>query len=213
MKLNAINTGTVAALLLASPLVFGHAGEGQYESEGSGYLSAGGFVVKSGTGDCVGTGDLNDDNRINGCEGIEDAPEPEAETAATTEEPAPAPVPTIVPVSKTIRADFESGSAVPTAEGEAEISRLISELSQMQGIDSIAIGGHSDSRGSEAFNQQLSEQRANTVKDRLQAAFPEATITATGYGESNPIESNDTAAGRAANRRVEVVVNARQNSQ
>lgn len=211
MKLNLLKAGTAATLLLGSQVAFGAtAVEGSIEAGDSGYASADGMVVKTGMGECLRTGDLGDDNTINACEGIADEPEaPKAEVAPTTTETA-APAPTIVPISRTMRADFPSGSDVPSAEGEAEISALIAELSQLQQIDSIAVSGHSDSRGSEAANQQLSERRANTVRQRLQAAFPGAAITATGYGESTPIASNDTAEGRAQNRRVEVIVNAKQ---
>lgn len=210
MKLNILKASTAATLLLGSQLAFGHtAVEGSIEAGDSGYGSAGGKVVKTGNGECLLTGDLNDNNRINACEGIADEEaEPEAEvTAAVTETPKPQP--TLVPISRTMRADFATGSAEPTAEGEAEIAALIAELKALEGIDSIAIGGHSDSRGSESANQKLSEARADSVRYRMLAEFPQATITSTGYGESNPIASNDTAEGRAQNRRVEVVVNAR----
>jgi len=210
MKLNIVIAGTAATLLLGSQLAFGHLSvDGAVEAGDSGYLSAGSLVIKTGTGECLRTGDLNDDNMINACEGIEDKVEAPKAEASPAETEVAAPEPTIVPVSRTMQADFATGSAIPTADGEAEISALIAELSQFQGIDSIAIGGHADSRGSEASNQKLSEDRANTVRERLAAAFPGATITATGYGESDPIASNDTAEGRAQNRRVEVVVNAR----
>ena len=71
----------------------------------------------------------------------------------------------------------------------------------------LEVEGHTDSVGSDEFNQKLSEQRASTVRDYLtsQGLAPDS-ITAKGFGKTMPVESNDTAAGRQKNRRVEVVV-------
>jgi len=67
--------------------------------------------------------------------------------------------------------------------------------------------GHTDSVGTEAYNQQLSEQRAGSVKDYLvQQGIPSASVTSQGFGKSQPVASNDNAAGRQQNRRVELVV-------
>jgi OOP family OmpA-OmpF porin len=73
----------------------------------------------------------------------------------------------------------------------------------------IEIGGHTDSRGSVALNQKLSEARAKAVLDYLTNKFPELNVgqfTTAGYGESKPIASNTTTLGRAKNRRVEFKV-------
>jgi outer membrane protein OmpA-like peptidoglycan-associated protein len=71
----------------------------------------------------------------------------------------------------------------------------------------LAVEGYTDSVGTALFNQTLSEQRANTVRAYLitQGLDPNS-ITATGFGESNPVASNDTAAGRQQNRRVEIII-------
>ena len=67
--------------------------------------------------------------------------------------------------------------------------------------------GHTDSVGTEAYNQQLSEQRAGSVRDYLvQQGIPSASVTSQGFGKSQPVASNDNAAGRQQNRRVELVV-------
>ncbi len=67
------------------------------------------------------------------------------------------------------------------------------------------IGGHTDSRGSAVYNQKLSEKRANAVKNWLIAhGVNAANLSATGYGETQPIATNMNKAGRAQNRRVEV---------
>src|SRR5581483_9091674 len=71
----------------------------------------------------------------------------------------------------------------------------------------LQVEGYTDSTGSEQFNQKLSEERANTVRDFLisQGLNPQS-VTAVGYGEAYPVSSNDTAAGRRLNRRVQLVV-------
>jgi len=71
----------------------------------------------------------------------------------------------------------------------------------------LQVEGHTDSVGSDDYNQQLSENRAKSVRDYLiQQRVPEGTITAKGFGESQPVASNDNAAGRQQNRRVEMIV-------
>jgi outer membrane protein OmpA-like peptidoglycan-associated protein len=71
----------------------------------------------------------------------------------------------------------------------------------------LAVEGNTDSVGTDAFNQQLSERRAEGVRDYLtQEGVPAASTTAAGYGKSRPVASNDTAEGRQENRRVELVV-------
>ncbi|MGA2483741.1 MAG: OmpA family protein, partial [Candidatus Acidiferrales bacterium] len=64
-----------------------------------------------------------------------------------------------------------------------------------------------DSVGTEAFNQELSEKRAEAVRNYLtQQGVPESSTTATGFGKTRPIASNDTSEGRQQNRRVELIV-------
>jgi outer membrane protein OmpA-like peptidoglycan-associated protein len=69
------------------------------------------------------------------------------------------------------------------------------------------VEGHTDSVGTDALNQQLSEKRANSVRDFLvQQGIPMTSIGARGFGKTMPVASNDTAAGRQQNRRVEMIV-------
>ncbi len=71
----------------------------------------------------------------------------------------------------------------------------------------IDVYGHTDSTGSDAYNQTLSERRATSVADYLSShGVQAARIGTRGYGETQPIASNDTEEGRAANRRVEVKI-------
>lgn len=69
---------------------------------------------------------------------------------------------------------------------------------------SVRVIGHTDSNASHAYNQDLSERRAATVRSRILGARPSLSVTASGEGETQPIASNATSSGRAANRRVEI---------
>jgi outer membrane protein OmpA-like peptidoglycan-associated protein len=71
----------------------------------------------------------------------------------------------------------------------------------------LEVDGHTDSVGSDAYNQDLSEKRAGAVRDYLvQQGIPVSSVTTMGFGKTQPIASNSNAAGRQQNRRVEVVV-------
>jgi outer membrane protein OmpA-like peptidoglycan-associated protein len=72
----------------------------------------------------------------------------------------------------------------------------------------LEVEGHTDSVGGEAYNQHLSEQRAGSVRDYLiqQGISGKDLSPAKGFGESQPVATNDTAAGRQRNRRVELIV-------
>lgn len=73
----------------------------------------------------------------------------------------------------------------------------------------IVVAGHTDSNGTDAYNQALSQRRAAAVKSYLVSrGVPANRIQTIGYGEANPIATNATDAGRAQNRRVELTINA-----
>lgn len=82
---------------------------------------------------------------------------------------------------------------------------VVEVLNQERGGAKVEVSGHTDSVGDEAYNQQLSEQRAQAVKDYLvKGGVGEDRVTVVGYGESQPRGSNDTIEGRRLNRRVEI---------
>jgi len=98
---------------------------------------------------------------------------------------------------------FEFNRATLQKESFAELDRVIPLFSQFPNLK-IEIAGHTDWIDSDEYNQKLSDSRANAVRDYfLLKEVPEDRISAKGYGESQPIESNDTEEGRAKNRRVE----------
>ena len=73
---------------------------------------------------------------------------------------------------------------------------------------SVLVEGHTDSYGSDATNAELSQQRADSVRQYMLNAMriPSSRVSATGYGESRPIANNETADGRARNRRIDIVI-------
>lgn len=101
---------------------------------------------------------------------------------------------------------FDSGKFTlrPLArEKLAKISGIVLAYPSLK----LAVEGNTDSVGTEVFNQQLSERRAEGVRTYLtQQGVPESSTTATGFGKSRPVASNETSEGRQQNRRVELVV-------
>ena len=90
-------------------------------------------------------------------------------------------------------------------EAEEVLKNLAIVLKEMD-VKNFEIDGHTDSDGSDEYNQVLSEKRANSVKNFLVSQGVTAEITTKGYGESKPVASNDTAEGRQKNRRVEIII-------
>lgn len=101
---------------------------------------------------------------------------------------------------------FDSGKAVLKPGARNTLSKIAEQL-RMNPDARIEIEGHTDSVGSDAMNQALSEKRAAAVRDYLASrGLPATRITMAGLGEGSPVASNDTAAGRQQNRRVELVI-------
>lgn len=99
---------------------------------------------------------------------------------------------------------FEVGSADLTDKGRTVLDGTVAYLASTP--SRFEIGGHTDDDGSDEDNQSLSQARAETVLSYLVESGLDGTrFTAVGYGEANPIESNDTDAGKQANRRIEFV--------
>lgn len=99
--------------------------------------------------------------------------------------------------------EFESGSATLTAAGIRILDEMAASIATLT-HPRIQIVGHTDSHGNRLANIGLSLERANTVRDYLSSrGIPAETMTALGAGPDTPVASNDTAAGRARNRRIE----------
>ncbi len=101
---------------------------------------------------------------------------------------------------------FAPNHSEPTTAAVQKLYPLVTILKE-QPQRSIRIDGYTDSRGTESSNLDLSQRRADAVRDFLiDNGISPRRITARGYGKANPIASNTTLAGRRENRRVEVIV-------
>ena len=116
------------------------------------------------------------------------------------------------PVGTAVTASFENiefqfDSADLTEDSYPTLNQIASILKDNPTWGALVVKGHTDSTGPEAYNQGLSERRAAAVKDYLVSqGVSSSGITTEGYGESQPIATNDTREGRQANRRVEVEI-------
>ena len=101
---------------------------------------------------------------------------------------------------------FDTGRYTLKPEAREKLAKLSGIVLAYPGL-TLEIDGYTDSVGSDEFNQTLSEERANSVRDFLmEQGVPANSITAKGFGKTDPVASNDTAQGREQNRRVELVV-------
>src|SRR5271154_4970016 len=101
---------------------------------------------------------------------------------------------------------FDSGKYTLRATAREKLAKISGIVLAYPSLK-LAVEGNTDSVGTEAFNQELSEQRAEAVRDYLtKEGIPASSTTAAGFGKTRPIASNDTSDGRQQNRRVELVV-------
>jgi len=101
---------------------------------------------------------------------------------------------------------FATGKADLSPTANQSVAKL-AEFLKKHPDRNVLIEGHTDSVGKDDYNLALSRQRADSVKDRLVAEEVDTSrITTVGYGKQFPVASNDTKAGKAQNRRVEVVI-------
>jgi len=172
-------------------------------TNGQGAITANGVCVitANGMGDC-GQSDLPVDSDGDGVADADDACPNEAGVAANKGCPE---------VSEDIKAtlleashiQFATNSDVILEESFANLDAVVAIMKANPAFN-LTLKGYTDSDGDEAYNKELSEKRALAARKYLIDAGISATrISAFGYGEADPIASNDTAEGRAENRRVE----------
>ncbi|ATB70462.1 outer membrane peptidoglycan-binding protein [Sulfurospirillum diekertiae] len=102
-----------------------------------------------------------------------------------------------------VQFDFDKSTVKPAFM--PEIQKVADFMKQNPGY-SVVLEGHTDSKGSDAYNMKLSDQRAKAVAKALESlGVSAAKVTTEAFGESKPVASNDTDAGRAENRRVDAV--------
>jgi OOP family OmpA-OmpF porin len=146
------------------------------------------------------------------------APAPQAQPRPATPAPAPAPAaaPAVQKITLASKALFDFDKAVLKPEGKAAIdSEIISKLSGVQRLELVLVTGHTDRIGTQAYNQKLSERRADAVRDYLVSkGVPRDKIETLGMGKTQPVPGvvcnmkamKELIACLAPNRRVEVEV-------
>lgn len=208
IKLNKI------ALLVATAALATAAGAQEIHN----WRSADGSVWKNGFNECWRDASWTPATAAQGCDGaiappakVVAMPAKQAAAPVAAPAPAPAPAPKVMPmapakVSYAADAFFDFDKAVVKAEGKARLDALVEKLSGVD-LEVLVAVGHTDATGSDAYNQKLSERRAAAVKAYLVSkGVDQARVYTEGKGETSPVASNSTRAGRAKNRRVEVEV-------
>ncbi|PUE47500.1 hypothetical protein B9Z47_11280 [Limnohabitans sp. 2KL-1] len=135
------------------------------------------------------------------------APKPAAAPAPAPKAAAPAPAPAAATkVTYAADAFFDFDKSVLKAEGKAKLDDLVGKVKGIN-LEVIIAVGHTDSIGTDAYNQKLSVKRADSVKAYLVSKGIEKNRVYTeGKGEKQPVADNKTSAGRSKNRRVEIEV-------
>ena len=208
------------AILLASAVLATSAGAQVKAADGGKTIDnwqngTGELVWKNGTNElCWRDANWTPATAAEGCDGAlaqaASAPAPAVTPAApVATPPAPAPAPAPAAASKvTYAADafFDFDKSVLKPEGKAKLDDLVSKVKSIN-LEVIIAVGHTDSIGTDAYNQKLSVRRAEAVKAYLVSKGIEKNRVYTeGKGEKQPVADNRTAEGRAKNRRVEIEV-------
>ena len=214
-----MNKFNKVALLLASAALVTAAGAQTVDNWRNGN---GDLVWKNGAGDlCWRNSNWTPATAAKGCDGAI-VPQPAAPAPVAKPAPAPAPVakPAPAPVAKpapapavaatkvTYAADafFDFDKSALKAEGRAKLDDLVGKIKGIS-LEVIIAVGHTDSVGSDSYNQKLSVKRAEAVKAYLVTKGIEKNRVYTeGKGEKQPVADNKTSEGRAKNRRVEIEV-------
>ncbi len=208
MKISSLGLTLGCAMALAAGSAFANVTPNLQDAQGA--------AVKDGSGACVVTSGVV----LPECAGVRAAPpatpaQPSAPAApsapatpATPAAPAPAarPAPASVRQAVVIQADalFDFDKSVLRPDGRKSIDDAVAKLRGVD-LELVIATGQTDSRGTDAYNQALSERRAATVKEYLVSkGIPASKITTIGKGESQPVATNKTDEGRQKNRRVDI---------
>jgi len=203
MKISSLTLG--CALALAAGTAFANVTPNLQDGSGN--------AVKDGSGACV----VTSGQVLPECAGVAAPAKPAPAAPATPATPsapaAPAkpaepakPAPSSVRQSVVIQADalFDFDKSVLRPDGKKSIDDALAKLGGVD-LEMVIATGHTDSVGTDAYNQKLSERRAAAVKDYLVSkGIPASKVTTIGKGETQPVATNKTKEGRQKNRRVDI---------
>ncbi len=216
----------VASLFATAALAVASTGAFAQAKTIDNWVNSNGIVWKNGTNElCWRDSSWTPATAAAGCDGAlkaaAPAPAPAPAPAAAPKPSAPAPAPAAAPTAPpvvapaaptsekvTFAADafFDFDKSVLKPEGKAKLDDLVSKMSGIN-LEVIIAVGHTDSVGSDAYNQKLSVRRSEAVKAYLVSKGVEKNRVYTeGKGEKQPVADNKTSEGRAKNRRVEIEV-------
>ena len=207
MKISTL--GKLAAASAALALVAGAAFAGVTPN----LTDGSGNAVRDGSGNCVQSQGIEHPDCMP--KKAMDAPKPAdaakpgmpaAPTAPSTPAPGAKPAPASMKQAVVIQADalFDFDKSVIRPDGKKSIDDALAKLKGVD-LEMVIATGHTDSVGTDAYNQKLSERRAAAVKDYLVSkGVASAKVTTIGKGESQPVATNKTAEGRQKNRRVDI---------
>jgi len=168
------------------------------------WRNASGDVWKNASGDCWRDASWTPATAAAGCGAVVAAPA--AAKAAPAPAPAPAAAPAAAKVTYAADAFFDFDKSVLKPAGKAKLDDLVGKVKGIN-LEVIIAVGHTDSVGTDAYNQKLSVRRAESVKAYLVSKGIEKNrIYTEGKGEKQPVADNKTKEGRAKNRRVEIEV-------
>ena len=190
----------VASLFASAAMVA--SASGAFAQSVDNWRAGDGTVWKDGAGTlCWRDGGWTPSTGVQGCDGVPPPPPPPPPPAAVV----PA-APTSEKVTFAADAFFDFDKATLKSEGKAKLDDLVSKMSGVN-LEVIIAVGHTDSVGTDAYNQKLSVRRAEAVKNYLTGKGIEKNRVYTeGKGEKQPVADNKTSEGRAKNRRVEIEV-------
>lgn len=161
-----------------------------------------GTITRNSTGLCWHTGYWTPADAVPGCDGPLSKPVAQARQAVA----APVAVPSAEKVTYAADTFFAFDKYALKPAGKETLDQLIAKMQGMD-VEVIVAVGHTDSIGTVAYNQKLSERRADAVKAYLVSkGVPQDKIYTEGRGKKEPVASNKTAEGRAKNRRVDVEI-------
>lgn len=201
----------IAAAIGSTAMADGHGG--MKPVPGTAYVrDAAGQLVRDANRFCIKTGYFTKELATEECDPdlVPKKPVAPAPAAAPAPAPAPAPkpAPVVAPAPKQITlstdALFDFDKAIVKPAGKKALDAVVVEAKDIS-IERVVVEGHTDSIGTDAYNQKLSERRAAAVKAYLiEKGVNPSKIETKGAGETKPVADNKTRAGRAQNRRVEV---------